>query len=824
MRTIAKDLQYALRMLAKSPGFTLVALLSLGLGIGANTAVFCVLNQVLIKPLPYQDPDRVVSVMREVPKMFAPSGLANIWSYPKFEMLAKQSTVFEEVAAVAQQAYGVTRTGFEPERLEVEFVSSSYFPLLGIKTAEGRVFTEEEDSKPNTFPVALVSQELARRQFGAGAAPLGQAIRIDKEVFTVVGVLPLGFRGQTGVIDVWVPMMMAPALMFPGRLSNPNGHWHEVIARVRPALSLEAANAELAVTGRKLADQFHTNPEEGSALKALPLHQANLDPAIHRSMLIAMAAVAFVLLIACVNLANVFLARGASRQKEITTRMALGATRGRVARLLFTEALTVALLGGVLGLLVARWSTEFLAWIQPASDPALRAKDLMTLNFSAAGFDSTVLVFNLVISIVSGLFFGLLPSLRISAARISESLKETGANTIGGPRHSGTRRVLAIAQVSLSVVLLVSAGLMVRSLIELQNVPTGFEPQNVVTLRTQLPNGYDHARFNQELLTRSAALPGVQAVAVAGSTPLSSNSGGTLVRVAGLEQAPFDTLPFTTTHSVSPDYFKVLGIPLLRGRGFDSGDREGTSQVVVVSRKAAEQLWPGQDPIGKRIWLAIGWEEKDWAEVVGVVENVKYGKIEEDVVPAVYMASPQQLGEPTSFLLLRSNLAPPVVIESARQIVRAIDRGLPVYDARTMEDRSADASSRTRFIALLLACFALLSVALSATGIYGVVAYVTAARIKEFGIRLALGARRAEIALMILRDGLRLVGLGLAIGLVLSFAAARVLSAQLFGVAQTDGVTLAAVCLVLGIAGLAACYFPARSASRSDPASLLKSQ
>jgi len=319
-------------------------------------------------------------------------------------------------------------------------------------------------------------------------------------------------------------------------------------------------------------------------------------------------------------------------------------------------------------------------------------------------------------------------------------------------------------------------------------------------------------------------LPGVQAVAVASSTPLSSNSGGTLVRVAGLEQAPMDTLPLATTHCVSPEYFQVLGIPLLRGRAFDSGDREGTSRVVIVNRKAAEQLWHGQDPIGKRLWLAIGWEEKDWAEVVGIVENVKYGTIEEEMAPAVYMAWPQQLGEPTSFLLMRSNLEPSLVIQSARQVVRAIDRGLPVYDARTMEDRSADASSRTRFIALLLTCFALLSVALSAIGIYGVVAYVTAARIKEFGIRLALGARKAEIALMILRDGLTLVGSGLAIGLLLSFAAGRVLSAQLFGVAQTDGVTLVAVCLVLGTAGLAACYVPARSASRSDPATLLKNQ
>ena len=827
MDRLLKDLRYSFRMLAKNPGFTVVALISLALGIGANTSIFTVVNQVLLKPLPYKEADRIVTVLRQVPPMANPTGFASSWSYPKYQVLKEENRVFDHVAAVYQEAYGVSGGGTEPERLEVEFVSASYFPLLGIDAAAGRVFTGEEDSKPGASPVALISYDLWQRQFGGETRAIGRRVQVDGKPLQVIGVAPRGFRGQTGNADIWVPMMMAPTFMFPERLVTPHSDWHEAIARLKPGVGVEQANAQLRAVSRTIEERFQAAGRlaEPPTVKVAPLRDSNLDPAIRASILLIMGAVSFVLLIACVNVANICLARARSRSREIATRLALGATRGRIMRQLFTEAFVLSLAGGLLGLVLAWWGTDLLSSIQPVSDPGFRAKDLQTLNFSGAEIDRNVLLFTFLIATVTGLLSGILPSLKLSSADVNQTLKDTASDrvTSGGLAHSRPRKLLVIGQIAFALVLLACAGLMTHSLIRLQFAQGGFDASGVTTLRAQLPGGRDANSFNQQLLTKVSALPGVTAAAVSGSTPLSSNTGGTLIRVAGQEKTGFDQLPFVSTHNVSPDYFKTLRIPFVKGRSFTSGDRSNGPRVAIVNRKAAAEFWPGKDPIGQRLWLAVGWDDKDWAEVVGIVGDVKYGKIEEAAQPAVYVPYLQS-SDPSSFLLVKSRLEASSMVPALRRVIRSIDRNVPVFDVSTMDDRVGRASSRTRFSALVLGSFAALALVLSAIGTYGVMAYITAARSREIGIRLALGAKRGQVIGMILRDASFLAGCGIALGLILSIGAGKALAGQLYGIQPNDPLTLIAVCLALAVASLTAAYIPARWAARSDPANVLRSQ
>jgi predicted permease len=818
MNSLLKDLQCAFRVLKKYPGFTAVAVVSLALGIGANTAIFSVINQVLLKPLPYSDADRIVTILRQAPGEQAPSQFAFYWSYPKYRALAENNDLFEEVTAIAQQAYGLTTSGTEPQRVEVEFVSASYFRLFDIKATSGRCFSDEEDDQPGAHPVALVSHDLWRRSFG-GEAVVDKTLRLDSKPLKVIGVLPPGFKGQTGVVDVWVPMMMAPVLMFPQRLRNPHSHWHEVVGKLKPGIPVGLANERIQVVARKIAEETRGTTEPG--LSVVALQEANLDPAIRRSMLIALAAVGFVLLIACVNVANLLLARGTSRSQEIATRLALGATRARMVRQLFTEALVLAFLGGLVGMLVALCCTDLLTSIQPSSDPIFRAKDAQILNFSAAGVDLRVLGFNFGLCFFTAVLFGLLPAFRNSGSA-GAALKQSGARPMTpGAGHSRIRKSLVVVQIGFAIMLLVCAGLLIHSLFRLRVADGGFDPERLLTLRIHQPLGYPGTVFNEELLQRVSALPGVASASVSSSTPLSSNFSGTIARVAGSEQTPPDDLPIVLTHSVAAEYFRTLRIPVIKGRLFAAFDREGSPRVVMVSREAERQLWPGEEAVGKRIWLGVGWAENEWAEVIGVVGDVKYGRIAEVVQPSVYLPYLQPM-EPASFLLVKSQLETRVMVPALRQAVASIDDSLPIYDIRTMEQRAAEASSKAGFSAVLLGTFAALSLVLSAIGIYGVTAYATSSRAREIGIRLALGAKASDITRMVLKDGLALTSSGIILGLLLSFGAARVLQGQLYEVKQGDPLAFAAAVSLLALISLCAGYIPARAASRADPATILR--
>ena len=818
MENLFQDLRYCFRTMLKSPGFAAVAVLSLAIGIGANTSIFSAINAVMLRPLPFKDPDRLMAVDRTSPDPVNP---VSPWSYPKFEALRANNEVFEEVAAVSLQSFPLTETE-NPERLQVEMVSASYFPMLGVEAIQGRTFAPEEDQTPGTHPVVLISHGLWERRFGSEPGVIGQTISLNKVRLNVIGVLPEGFKGQSGTVEAWVPMMMAPQLTFPRRLKSTGAHWHDVVARLKPGVSLAQAQASMEVLNQKVAE---ANPgqKEAEAIRLTNLRESKIDPAIGRSLLILFAAVGLVLLIACVNIANLLLAKSRSRHKEIAIRLALGASRARIVRQLLTESTLLAVIGGLVGLLLALWGIELLTAVNPMSDPASRARYNLMRNFNVFSIDSQVLLFNVALSLVTGLVFGLAPALRASRRDVNDGLKEgagLSAERPGGLRGLSFPSALVVGEIAVSLVLLVGAGLMIKSFARLQATRIGFNPDNVLTAKINLP-GRDYEGkaigFFEQLLDRARNLPGVESVSVANSTPLSSNSSKAALRIEDRPAPEGEERTAVGYHVIGPEHFETLKTPLLRGRAFTDQDRKGAKRVAIINDTAARRIWPDEEAIGKRIWLSIGWEKNDFAEIVGVVGDVKYRNVEQTVEPDVYIPYLQTVEESPSFILLRTSSNPSALVAGLRREVLALDKNVPLYDVKTLEERSRDATSRARFTALLLGVFAAMALLLSSIGIYGVMAYAVAGRTREIGIRMALGAQRADVLRLIMGDGIALTIAGLAMGLAASLAATRVLANQLYGVGATDPVTFAAVSLILAAVALAASYIPARRATRVDP-------
>lgn len=811
MSTLIQDLRYAIRTLGKSPAFTVVAVISLALGIGANSSIFSVINATVWRELPYTEPERLVMVERANPD---PKFPVSLWSYPKYEMLRDQNQVFESLAAFANQDFPITGSD-NPERVEVEAVSASYFPLLGVSASHGRVFAPEEDLRPGAHAVALISRKLYERRFNSDPNLLGQSIDLNKVAFTIVGVLPEGFAGQSGKADVWVPMMMMPSLTFPRRLASAGAHWHKVIARLKPGVTREQAQAEVAVIGNNIQEaiskKFSPEPE---AISVVGLKEAKTDPGIARSFLILFAAVGFVLLIACVNIANLLMAKSATRQKEMAIRVAVGASRQRLIRQLLTESVLLSFVGGAAGLLVALWGIESLGVIKPAS-----ILSLQELDFENARIDGPVLGFNLALSIFTGLLFGLMPAFQAARSEVNDLLKDGAGSKIearGWGRRLSPRNLLVVAEIALAMVLLIGAGLMIRSFARLQAIETGFDPTNTLTLKTELPK-YKRdaaAAFYEQLLARVSSLPGVESASVANSTPLSSNSGATLLTIEG--RPPLES-PGVRLHSVGPDYFKTLRVRLLAGRVFAEQDRAGASRVAIINQKAAETFFPGEDPVGKRVKLAVGWEpESDLAEIVGVVGNVQYGRVEEATRPDFYLCYLQPT-EDSSFLLVRTASDPASLIPAIRKEVLALDKNVPLYDIKTMQERASIATSRTRFSAFVLGVFAALAMMLAGIGIYGVMAFSVAGRTREIGVRIALGAKNSDVLRLVMGEGLIMTVAGLAIGLAAAWATTHILASQLYGVSSTDLPTFAGISLILATVAMLACYIPARRATKVDP-------
>ncbi|HJU89298.1 MAG TPA: ABC transporter permease [Gemmatimonadaceae bacterium] len=831
MHTLIQDLRYAIRTLRKAPAFTLVCILTLAIGIGANTAIFSVINATFLKQLPFRDPDRLMLASLVIKGNRGGSVDTLPWSYPKFRTFLETQRSFGSVAGFTDENVILTGSG-EPERLRIEVVSASYFGTLGINALIGRTFVADEDKTPGTHPVVVLSYPIWQRRFGGDSAVLGRTISLNKIPFTIVGVAPAGFDGLSRGIDMWVPMMMVPRLSYPEALEERWSHWFEVVARLRPGTSVEAARADIATAG-DLVHQAHFPPfgvvkSTGTAVVA-PLREARSDPMIRRSVTVLLGAVGFVLLIACANVANLFIARATGREREIGIRLALGAGRARLVRQLLTESMLLAMLGGLGGVLLALWTTDLLSALGPERTAAWGIRSSELLDLSALTVDGRVLAFALALSLLTGLLFGLLPALASTRPSLTEALKEGSSGisrSLGGRRRLTGRGALVAAEVAMALVLLIGAGLMLRSFALRQNVDLGFDPRNVLTLRVNPVEG-DYTRrtapeMHQRVMERLAALPGVVAVSVDKCTPLSSACNGSVVTQVDERKFAVDASGTAIgVHFIGPDHLRVLGVPLLRGRMFTLQDRQGMPRVVVINDAAARKWWPGQDPVGRNISVAIGYFADSTAEVIGVIGDVNYGSVESTAEPAVFIPNLQN-SSPNTFFLIRTDGDPTALIPAVRREVLAVDPNLPVFAIRTMEERVGDALSRARFGSILLGVFAGIALLLASVGVYGVMAYAVSQRTHEMGVRIALGAERRDVIRLVLSQGAWLAALGIAVGLVTSAGLTRVLSGLLYGVSPTDPLTFIAISAALGTAALLATYIPARRATRVDPMQALR--
>jgi predicted permease len=807
-----QDLRYGLRMMLKYPGFTMIATLTLALGVGANTAIFSVVNVLLFKPLPYPDSERLVQIskynhVREVDQMQ--------WEYPKFEMLRDQSRSFDLVAAY-QDNYA-TITGVEgPERVNFEFVSAGYFPLLGVSPVLGRTFSAAEDRTPGAHLVAVIGNGLWKRRFGADPQVIGKTLTISGGLFTIIGVLPAEFRGQWGNAEMWLPIMMWPGHRFP---SNAHNSWALVLARLKPDVTVAAAQAEMDGLTRKMIEAFPPLQNtglpgfgrEGVRLKALK--DARTNPKLKNAFVILLAAAGFVLLIACANTANLLLARADSRRKEMAVRIALGAGRFRLIRQMLTESMLLSIAGGVAGLLVAKLGIDLLTSFKSGSQGGFWEVYIGMLRLYSIGLDWQALLFNTLISLGAGLLFGLAPAFGASRADVNATLKTGGSGVMGNSRSRrlSLHGILAASEVALAVVLVAGAGLMIRSLGRLQSVNRGFDAAGVTTFIVGA-NGASLAFFNQ-LRERIIALPGVEMASVSLTAPLSNIGNSNIVNLPGRPKPGDATNSIVNEYPISSEYFSTYRIQIKRGRGLTGDDRAGRPPVAVISETAAGRFWPGEDPVGKLINFD---HHKEWIEVVGVVADVKNSRLEDPPSADVYIPQSQSEEHPR-MLSVRGTIDQVALTAAVKREISALDRNLPLTTIQTMDEKFSEATAHARYSALLLGLFAALALVMSQMGIYGVMSYAVVARTHEIGIRMALGAERRAVLRLIIGQGMKLAAAGLAIGLIAAVAATRLIKTLLFGVDANDPMTLCAVALLLAIVALLACWIPARRATKVDP-------
>jgi putative ABC transport system permease protein len=826
--SLRQDVSYAARSLRKQPGFTGTCVLLLGLGIGANVAIFSLVHAVLFRPLPFPDSDRLMLAHMLAPDPEAP-GVPRpaAWSYPKYRIFAEQQRVFEATAAFRSTIWNITGTEL-PERATGELVEAAYFDLLGIRAHIGRTFSSKETEAAGSEPLALLAHGFWMRRFGGVEGVVGRTIGLSGIPHTIVGVLPPGFSGLTGQAEVWAPLTTLPA----GALGEAWNHAYTVVGRRTADTSVAQAQAATNRLGALIQREF-PDPFDASAhwsATAVPLDDERADPLIRRSLLLLLAAVAALLVIVCMNVASLMFARALARQREVAIRIALGASRLRIFRQLMTESLLLALVSAAAGMVVAYVVGNVGASLMPDLRlvlPRAQSSGLTRVGLSTAGLDATVLLFALGAAAVAALAFGIGPAWRASRRDLSGAMKSGSAGAVSpGSRGVTLRNLMIVGELALALVLLASGGLMVKSVVRLQSAELGFDPGSLLTVRLALPAAqYTPARatqFFEQLLERLGGRPELSAVAYGTCAPVSGGCNVTAALFPDRPPVARGSEPQVGVLWASPAYFEALGIRRLRGRVFSDRDRTGQPRVVVINEAAARAFWGNEDPIGKRIGVGQGGFQAG-AEVVGVVADVRYGAVEQSVQPDVYLPLLQS-ARSAGVMFIRTRASTAAVVPVVRADVQALDPDLPLTDIKMMDERFGEATWRTRMSAWLLAAFATLALLVAALGVYGVISQRVQQRMREVGVRMALGARRADILRMIIWQVVRLAVAGILLGVLLAIPATRLLGSLLYQVAPGDPAVFATLAAVLLAVAMAAGYVPARRATRVDPLTTLRAE
>jgi putative ABC transport system permease protein len=802
-----QDLRYGMRMLLKHKSVTAIAVLSLALGIGANTAIFSLVDAVLLRPLPFHEPDRLVMVWEEASRIGFPRNTPAPANYADWKA---QNQSFEDLAALRYGSYNLTDEN-EPEKVEAQAVTANFFPLLGVVPVRGRSFAPEED-QPEGNKVVLLSYSLWQRRFGGDPELIGKELLLDGQQHTVIGVMPSGFQFLAKETDMWLPMA------FTARdLANRGGHYLTVVGRLKPGVTLAQGQDDIAAITHHINE---TNPTPGFELGSVVISlREQLAGNVRPMLLVLLGAVGLVLLIACANIANLLLARGAARYREIAVRTALGAGRHRIVRQLLTESMLLAVAGGVAGLFIAWLSFSFLKQIIPSS---------MALNANVQ-IDAKVFGFMLLLSLFTGIIFGLTPALQAARIDLNVVLKQGGGRTGTGAGHRRLRGALVVTEIALALVLLVGAGLLIQTFLRLRALDIGVNPENVLTLRTSLPRSKyselpKRVAFYEQVLERVRALPGVVAAGYTSAVPLTWKGGTNGFTVEGADPQPGQD---ANTRQVSAGYMETMNINLRQGRFFDDHDDAQSQPVTIINETMARQYWPGESALGKRFKVGSIDDQVPWITIVGIVGDIKEMGLEAPPKAEMffpYQQLPRVLWNMPRDLTVRTTGDPLSLVAAVRQAVWSVDPAQPVSNVRTMEDILSGEVTQRRITMTLLAAFAGLALLLASLGIYGVLSYAVAQRTQEIGIRMALGANRLEVLRLVMGDGLRLAGAGVAIGLGVSLALTQLMTRLLFGVTASDPRTLAGVTLLLLTVALVACYVPARRAARVDPMVALRNE
>ena len=801
-----QDIRYAFRMLLKRPSFTVIVVLTLALGIGANTTIFSAIDAVLLNPLPYKDPERLM-VVWETNKQLGPEMWdRNEAAIGNFLDWRSRNQSFDQLGALFDTDMNLTGVG-EPQRIKSVVATTNFFQVLGVQPMLGRSFSPESETPGSPF-TAIISHELWQRQFGSDPGLINKSLTLNGHQVEVIGVMPPGFELQFPIsvhVDMWVPFVIDVA--DPDYHDRRNNFLYTV-GRLKQGVSQEQAQAEMKLIASQLQQQYpETNADRG--VRVVSLHKQVVGN-VESYLYMLFAAVGFLLLIACANVAGLLLARVTARQREVAVRMALGASRWRLIRQLLTESVIFSALSGALGLLLAYGGVKLLVALTPSEVPRLHE----------IGLHVPVFLWTLAISVVTGLLFGLAPALQASRPDVNAALKESSGRNPGSIQGSGLRNLLVVSEVAVALLLLVGAGLMTKSFLRLQQVDPGFDATNVVSMNIALPTSkYREQQLNifyDQLFERIRNLPGVKYVGGINPLPLGGTNISLSVLVEGAPAVALTDRPSVGVRVVTPGYFQTMSIPILKGRAFTEQDRDNTPNVILVNEALASRFWPNQDAVGKRLDFEEDSGKQVWREIVGVVGNVKHKALATEVMPEAYF--PYKQG-PENFmgLVVRTASDPVSMIPAIRNQVLSIDKDQPVSDIMTMEQRLAKSVASSRFVMLLLGSFSVLALGLAAVGIYGVMSYLVTQRTQEIGVRMALGAQKRDVLKLVVRRGMVLATVGTVIGLIASLALTRLMRSLLFEVTPTDWLTFVITSVVLLTVALLACYIPARRATKVDP-------